>query len=1263
MPITPPPPTLIVLARQFSIINTHEHKETMSGIKSEQRMPLSKWTRSFQTTYVNQQQQSVNSNNATASCADYLLPALRLACSLADEICKAEESGLSLKPSFDWIDSIVVYSQSNILKGCGIEQQDDDIRVEILPSLLDNADNDSRKVDGTLYSLGIVFYEIFSRGERPSELELKHAAQRPDGFEAGNEDLPVGFDPFHSKGERINLADELNLYGHLLRDYNLSDDDNSVSNGMTSQGDGPRKKRGQIDNHTMCSISVETLKEKGIPASVCDLVANMLDCTNGKLRKDEAYNDMSEVRDDLQLMLDKPFIYLLDQDMGMLSTTGLQIGGTVFGRNAELSTIKDAYRRTVSGDSELVTISGKSGTGKSLLGLEFGKYVLSEGGILLSGKFDQLQQGKPYSALASAFNEYCGILLQNDGLASSSMHTLARQANISLGRDAYHLAKLIPNLASILGLDMNGTHDEGCTNPQARLKYLLCRFVEAICRTFAAPVTLFLDDLQWADPASIEAVNQLLLAGGLVSQNTHFFFLGCYREGGASNCDLKRLCNNITNARSTNIKLDCMEEDTLNMVLSETLCLSPRLTWSLSSVIYHKTKGNPLFVSRLMLSLGKKNILRPSVSRRRWEWDIEKIQSQTLPDDVVMFLTNWIEELSEDVKLSLCVLACFGSSVKTIVIKTLEKSLQKNLLVNLDTAVEEGLLDKKDDEYHFTHDRIQEAAYNMVNFSDRRKYHYNNGMALTPLAVEDEDDVVLLTAVNQLCLAGPEAIRDESQNVVVARLNLRAGKKAIEMSDFVAAFSYFENGISFLREQHWENHYELSLELFDFAAKCALTNGDNVNLDLLSEKVIANGRSYEDRLNVMYFFICATAYSSRLPESIAKGLEILANLGIELRGHESSLEVCVQETKDLLAVYTHDEILNTRRMVDPTMIIAMKILGKLEVGMSQIMPKLFPYVTQRIIQLSLMHGMSPVSPVGFVHLGSYVAKLGDISEGYRYVTLARSLLDRVGSRESAGEVISIGAQVRAYIEPLQATLEYHNEGYTASMASGDIGQAALNTVLICSSSLSAGVNLQTMREKSVEVTNFLFERKMFILVVQIECLLGLVSKLSGKEEKSKYVSTEVVHGILATNNNVTATYYVQKAYVSFIFRSYDDSKLYIEKHLEVVENTWANLLVAHSFLAFYFGLISFWVARKSRDEPQWLEHGNRSKLAFKKWAESSKWTFENKWYLLEAEGSYCSNDFDRAKLFYEKAITSSQDHKVSIVSMHNSGSSDFNTLD
>jgi hypothetical protein len=270
------------------------------------------------------------------------------------------------------------------------------------------------------------------------------------------------------------------------------------------------------------------------------------------------------------------------------------------------------------------------------------------------------------------------------------------------------------------------------------------------------------------------------------------------------------------------------------------------------------------------------------------------------------------------------------------------------------------------------------------------------------------------------------------------------------------------------------------LELFDLAAECALTNGDLISLNVLSEQVLKKAHSLEDKLNVMYFVNCSLAYSSRLPESIEKGLDILSALGIELQLRGLSMEACIQEMKDFLSAYTDDEILNTRKMTDPTMIMAMKFLGKLEWGLTQIMPKSVPYVAQRIIQLSLSHGMSPVSPIGFVHLGSSMAKLGDIRGGYHYVKLALSLLDNVGSRESAGEVICIGTQVRLYVEPLQAALEYHNEGYAAAMASGDIIQAALNKMLSCISSSIAGVNLQIVREKYAESIKFMKERNMAI---------------------------------------------------------------------------------------------------------------------------------------------------------------------------------------
>ena len=301
------------------------------------------------------------------------------------------------------------------------------------------------------------------------------------------------------------------------------------------------------------------------------------------------------------------------------------------------------------------------------------------------------------------------------------------------------------------------------------------------------------------------------------------------------------------------------------------------------------------------------------------------------------------------------------------------------------------------------------------------------------------------------------------------------------------------------------------------------------------------------------------------------GLDVLSQLGIDLRGRDSSVEVCVKETRDLLSSYTHDDLLNIRRMTDSTMIMAMKFLSKLLLGMGQIMPKSAPHVAQQIIQLSLSHGMSTASPLGFVHFGSYMANLGDISEGYSYVKLARSLLDKLGSRECAGEVICISTQVASYIEPLQATLEYHDEGYAAAMASGDIIQAAVNMYTGYISFFYAGVKLQTTRdkggevikttrEKGNEVINFMQERKIRSFLIPIKCIQNSVLRLVGMDEEPTCFSAEEKK-ILETNNNAKAANYTQKLYISFMFRLYDETKDYTEKILAcIAKSIWANLI-------------------------------------------------------------------------------------------------------
>eukprot|EP00984_Skeletonema_dohrnii_P023996 scaffold13102_cov65-Skeletonema_dohrnii-CCMP3373.AAC.1 len=126
---------------------------------------------------------------------DYLLPALRVAWSIADQMCKAEQevtAGQSLPvPRTNWADSIVVQNH--------IQKDLDNIRAELLPSLFksDNHDGDGDGVarhDGSstqhIYSLGLVFYEIFSAGGRPPEIEQQQDVDNESG-DAEAEDFSI----------------------------------------------------------------------------------------------------------------------------------------------------------------------------------------------------------------------------------------------------------------------------------------------------------------------------------------------------------------------------------------------------------------------------------------------------------------------------------------------------------------------------------------------------------------------------------------------------------------------------------------------------------------------------------------------------------------------------------------------------------------------------------------------------------------------------------------------------------------------------------------------------------------------------------------------------------------------------------------------------------------------------------------------------------------------------------------------------------------
>ena len=725
---------------------------------------------------------------------------------------------------------------------------------------------------------------------------------------------------------------------------------NNNNNNLNSNG----------NSSSMVSISsttLEQLKLKGLPTSICNLIINMINSINGKISSNETYTSIYDVQTDLQLMVYKPNRYLYDLDVDKLAITGLlplneyelEI------RSEEFGLLLQSYKRCISSSSGTGTTStskkecgiivGPSGIGKSVLANRLGNHVKSTGGgLFISGKFDQMQQPTPFSALSKAFNDYCTIMTTsssnnnnvNNNAVVQNLQVVKNKLHEVLGDDARYLIKVIPNLTLLLGynndsreLTVSMKEGQDCVDAQKRLQYLLCQFVNIIGTYSGVPIILFLDDVQWADPASINAIEQLLLLSSNDTQQQQqcqrqFYFLASSRDEGMSNDhSFKKMLSNIQpfGINATVVTLTCMSKEMTNTMISELLCLSPRLTRTLSEIIHHKSKGNPLFFSQLMLSLSRDGLIRLSLSKSRWVWDEEKIQSTKLPDDVASFLSSTINRLPREVQESLFTLACFGNRSEISLIEALERKVgtlkQLKFIQSLDLAVEAGLLDKIDDSYVFGHDWLQEAAYNTVRSADRCLFHFKYGVALVPRALELQDDSMLFTAASQINMGGPASVQDAEQSLLVANLNLTAGLKAMEMSDFVSAYNFCDNGISFLRKKHWKEHYKLSLNLFEAASKCALVTGDVTSLKILSEQIQAYATSFRDKLNSMYYNVIAMAYSAQLPESVDRSISILSQLGEELPDSYTELEMKyhIEQTKMLLKGFTEQELIEYKRMV------------------------------------------------------------------------------------------------------------------------------------------------------------------------------------------------------------------------------------------------------------------------------------------------------------------------------------------------------------
>jgi predicted ATPase len=540
--------------------------------------------------------------------------------------------------------------------------------------------------------------------------------------------------------------------------------------------------------------------------------------------------------------------------------------------------------------------------------------------------------------------------------------------------------------------------------------FLICKFMEAICSD--SSVTLLLDDTQWADDASIDLLNQLLRR-----HQIKFFLIVCSRdcEMGGGDPFLKMLGNlQSFGVGSTVIKLGSIDQDEVKAVMSKALCLLPRQVKTLASIVHKQTKGLILFVMQLILSLEHDGLLHIDLGRKRWVWDQDKIESMRLPENVAICFAQRVNWLSPAVRAVIHLLSMFGHSTRLDTLQCIGASLNMNVIPLLQQAENEGLVNNVGGRVYFSHDRIKRAAYEMISEQNRLANHLVFGQCLIELADQTNDDDVMFLAANQINIAGSRATNTD-KHVAFAEYNMRAGKRAMRMSQFSYAYSLFNHGLSFLDQtNHWNDHYDLSLELYELSCRCALVVGDVLGLQALSDQVMTHARNSDDTIKTQIVVMSSMAYASKIADALQMGLAILAQLGEEISTNQTQADHDQEalRTTNLLVTSSLHEIFNYPTMTCFRKVAAMRILAQIQIIALYVNPPLQALIIMKMVNMTISYGLSAPSSIGFAGFASYASKLGNLSLGKSFCKLARATIDRVdGASEFAGETIAIVSEV------------------------------------------------------------------------------------------------------------------------------------------------------------------------------------------------------------------------------------------------------------
>ncbi|BFZ53742.1 hypothetical protein PYCC9005_000773 [Savitreella phatthalungensis] len=883
---------------------------------------------------------------------------------------------------------------------------------------------------------------------------------------------------------------------------------------------------------------------------------------------EDRYQSADGILSDLKVLQraasEKTLLVIQDFVPGTTDTASrFRIPQRLVGRETEAKQIRDLFEEVRrSGGCKVTIVKGPSGSGKSSLVHEITGAILESRSFYTSGKFDQYRRGVPFFSLIQAGAGLVRQVLCEDDRQLIEWRDLIFEA---IGENIAVVFDVLPELEKMFGPDFvpPDVPDLGPVEREKRFSDAFIEFLLCFGRR-GAPLVLSIDDVQWASVGELNLIGSLAGRAAISSNHALHLFIA-YRDNEVLDDHHTHVM--LRTMQETNVSIDVVEINSLSAQHVRELLIGtlrykhensmPELD-TLAQLIVAKTDGNAFFVTQILKTFHDRGLIFYSFERFRWEFDLPAILRDNLPVSVVDLLAAQILKLSEDSRNCLKSAACLGSnrfSLSLLAVVTqrsvkrvggdLWEALRTGLILPTSTgfatastlelfdrrrtvarrpsyetdslsestrglalSVSESSVGDIEVTYRFLHDRVQQAAYQLVAEADRPAMHLEIGTRMyNAFAAQQALETYCFEIADQIN-RGIDLITSPTRLAAIIDLNVMAGKRALQSTAFDAALTYLSTARHKSPTEWWSSRFEYQLEIALFYIDALYANHDYEAAVRQLHELKERARNPMERAQIMFRMINVYMGLDAITKALEVGIAALDLLDFHVPLDKHKANSAFEELRPQLDLTPSriDSLGELPICHDPKILLVQSLASTVLLPIYLQRPDLLPLLCALSVLTTKKHGITQTGayPLTMYGVTIFVADNSPSvrEQSYHYGHTAVKIVDRtanLGLASTTTAVLKVFASHLCYWnQPMRDCLVYFNSAIATGVKTFNVEYTCYAYVESCTYSFWAGEPLPSVVSRMLGylpfVRNVNQRQSLWYMTIQLQAFVNYMTE-------------------------------------------------------------------------------------------------------------------------------------------------------------------------